>query len=100
MRDYVDTDDDNGGVHINSGIPNHAFYLAAHASSAATPGSGPGEIWYDALTGRDACRPTPTSRRFAERHRRGRASAYGHDSEEPTPCAAAWSAVGSRRPEA
>ena len=24
-----DTVDDNGGVHINSGIPNHAFYLLA-----------------------------------------------------------------------
>ena len=31
MDDYVDTTDDNGGVHINSGIPNHAFYLAATA---------------------------------------------------------------------
>ena len=29
MRDYSDTSDDNGGVHINSGIPNRAFYLAA-----------------------------------------------------------------------
>jgi Zn-dependent metalloprotease len=29
MRDYVNTSGDNGGVHINSGIPNHAFYLAA-----------------------------------------------------------------------
>jgi hypothetical protein len=29
MRNYVETDDDNGGVHINSGIPNHAFYLGA-----------------------------------------------------------------------
>jgi Zn-dependent metalloprotease len=31
MRDYVNTADDNGGVHINSGIPNHAFYLMAVA---------------------------------------------------------------------
>ena len=29
MADYVDTTDDNGGVHTNSGIPNRAFYLAA-----------------------------------------------------------------------
>ena len=27
MDFYVNTTDDNGGVHINSGIPNHAFYL-------------------------------------------------------------------------
>ena len=40
---------DNGGVHINSGIPNRAFYLAAtaiggHAWEAA------GRIWYVTLT--------------------------------------------------
>jgi Zn-dependent metalloprotease len=29
MKDYVNTDDDNGGVHTNSGIPNRAFVLAA-----------------------------------------------------------------------
>ena len=29
MENYVETIQDNGGVHINSGIPNHAFYLAA-----------------------------------------------------------------------
>ena len=31
MAGYVQTSTDNGGVHINSGIPNHAFYLAAIA---------------------------------------------------------------------
>lgn len=31
MRDFVRTTDDRGGIHINSGIPNHAFYLAATA---------------------------------------------------------------------
>ncbi|MEA3462765.1 MAG: M4 family metallopeptidase, partial [Bacteroidota bacterium] len=29
MNDYVDTTSDNGGVHINSGIPNKAFYKVA-----------------------------------------------------------------------
>jgi len=29
MAGYVNTDQDTGGVHINSGIPNHAFFLAA-----------------------------------------------------------------------
>ena len=31
MDDFVQTRDDNGGVHINSGIPNRAFVLAARA---------------------------------------------------------------------
>jgi Zn-dependent metalloprotease len=57
MDDYVDLPDDNdpnndnGGVHINSGIPNHAFYLAAtalggHAWERA------GRVWYVTLTER------------------------------------------------
>ncbi len=29
MSGYVETTDDNGGVHYNSGIPNRAFALAA-----------------------------------------------------------------------
>ncbi|MEU5094702.1 M4 family metallopeptidase [Streptomyces sp. NPDC020996] len=50
MAGYVRTGRDNGGVHINSGIPNHAFYLVAtalggHAWERA------GQIWYDVLTG-------------------------------------------------
>jgi len=31
MNEYVNTNQDNGGVHINSGIPNRAFYLFATA---------------------------------------------------------------------
>jgi Zn-dependent metalloprotease len=42
---------DNGGVHINSGIPNHAFYLAATAIGGDA-WDAPGRIWYDALTTR------------------------------------------------
>ncbi len=49
MDDYVETTDDNGGVHINSGIPNRAFYLAATALGGhAWERAGP--IWYAALT--------------------------------------------------
>jgi Zn-dependent metalloprotease len=50
MDGYVQTTDDEGGVHINSGIPNHAFYLAAVAIGGTT-WEGAGQIWYDVLTG-------------------------------------------------
>ncbi|MFD5463629.1 M4 family metallopeptidase [Kitasatospora sp. NPDC127059] len=50
MRDYVDTTEDNGGVHINSGIPNHAFYLLATALGGRS-WERAGRIWYDTLTG-------------------------------------------------
>ncbi len=48
MRDYVDTPRDNGGVHINSGIPNRAFYLAATALGG-NAWNGAGHVWYDTL---------------------------------------------------
>ena len=50
LRDYVDTDGDAGGVHINSGIPNHAFYLLATALGGPA-WERAGRIWYDTLTG-------------------------------------------------
>jgi Zn-dependent metalloprotease len=48
MDGFVTTASDNGGVHINSGIPNHAFYLVAiafggHAWERA------GRVWYETL---------------------------------------------------
>ena len=49
MADYVDTDSDNGGVHINSGIPNRAFYLAATALGGHSWETA-GPVWYAALT--------------------------------------------------
>jgi Zn-dependent metalloprotease len=49
MADYVETTEDNGGVHLNSGIPNRAFYLAATAIGGGS-WDGAGKIWYAALT--------------------------------------------------
>ena len=50
MAGYVETTDDHGGVHINSGIPNHAFYLTA-TTIGGNAWEAPGLIWYDTLTG-------------------------------------------------
>ncbi|MCW2832466.1 MAG: peptidase thermolysin [Nocardioides sp.] len=49
MADFIDTDEDNGGVHLNSGIPNRAFQLAA-ITIGGTSLEGAGQIWYAALT--------------------------------------------------
>ena len=46
MSEFVNTTEDNGGVHINSGIPNHAFYYVA----AAIGHYKTGLIWYRAET--------------------------------------------------
>lgn len=48
MADFVNTTSDNGGVHINSGIPNHAFYLTAVALGGNAWDKA-GRIWYNTL---------------------------------------------------
>ena len=48
MDHYVFTAEDNGGVHINSGIPNHAFYIAA-TTLGGNAWEAPGAVWYAAL---------------------------------------------------
>jgi Zn-dependent metalloprotease len=63
MDDYADTQDDNGGVHLNSGIPNRAFHLAA-TSIGGSSWSGAGAVWYATLTG-DAVGPDTDFAGFA-----------------------------------
>ena len=68
----ADDEHDNGGVHTNSGIPNHAFYLAIEGGTNRTSGirvQGVGaanrvQIEKDFLPGFHAAdaRRTPTSR--------------------------------------
>ena len=49
LDDYVETTDDHGGVHLNSGIPNRAFQLAA-VGIGGSAAEGAGAIWFTALT--------------------------------------------------
>jgi Zn-dependent metalloprotease len=48
MRQYDPTASDSGGVHINSGIPNKAFYLVAIALGG-NAWERAGAIWYQTL---------------------------------------------------
>jgi len=48
MDQYNHTFSDNGGVHINSGIPNHAFYLAA-VKVGGYAWDTLGWVWYNTL---------------------------------------------------
>lgn len=64
MRDFVKTEEDNGGVHLNSGIPNHAFYLVA-VGLGGRSWERAGQVWYKSLTdGR--IKPNSTFKEFAE----------------------------------
>jgi Zn-dependent metalloprotease len=48
MSNYNNTTSDNGGVHINSGIPNHAFYVVA-TEIGGNAWEKAGRIWYNTL---------------------------------------------------
>jgi Zn-dependent metalloprotease len=92
MDDFVHTFDDNGGVHINSGIPNHAFYqvatrLGGHAWEKA------GRIWYDAL--RDPrVKPNTAFRRYARITYDVAGRLYGAGGAEHKAVHEGWAAVG------
>ncbi|MFF8926319.1 M4 family metallopeptidase [Streptomyces longwoodensis] len=64
MADYVHTQDDHGAVHYNSGIPNHAFYLAAIAIGGFA-WEKTGRIWYETMTSGQLPQDC-TFRQFAE----------------------------------
>lgn len=91
MRDYVNTSQDQGGVHINSGIPNHAFYVVArelggHAWEKA------GKIWYVAL-----CDKLTRVSQFTDTARLTHEVAgalYGQGSIEQQAVATGWREVG------
>ena len=94
MRDYVHTFDDNGGVHINSGIPNRAFYLLASGLGGRS-WKAPGRIWYDALRS-PPLRPTATFRQFARLTHRAARQRFGPGSDQARAVRDAWAEVGIR----
>ncbi len=91
MAGYVDTADDNGGVHLNSGIPNRAFALAARAIGGFA-WERAGQVWYDAITGELS--PTADFAGFAAATTASARARFGDDSPEVGAVAAAWRTVG------
>lgn len=92
MKRYVKTYQDNGGVHINSGIPNRAFYLAA-TSLGGYAWEKAGRIWYETL--RDPrLRPNTGFRRFASLTVDRAGFLYGTGSVEQKAVREAWRQVG------
>ncbi|MFP8940350.1 M4 family metallopeptidase [Streptomyces fenghuangensis] len=88
MRDYETPCYDNGGVHINSGIPNHAFYRADYSLLNGQAD----RIFYLALTDYLFERST-----FADARNATVAAAwrlYGKESQVGDLVATAWSGVG------
>ncbi|GAA1354058.1 M4 family metallopeptidase [Streptomyces beijiangensis] len=91
MEHYVTTGRDNGGVHINSGIPNHAFYILATALGGKAWEKA-GQIWFDVLTGGELGKQAM----FADFARLTVAAAHTRfgDGDEQQSVLKAWSQVG------
>jgi Zn-dependent metalloprotease len=91
-RDYVRTLEDNGGVHINSGIPNKAFHLLA-TNLGGSSWAAPGQIWYDALRSPQLV-TTATFHSFAGLTHRAARQRFGFGSGQATAVREAWAEVG------
>ena len=92
MSGYVETTEDNGGVHYNSGIPNRAFALAA------TTIGGPawetaGRVWYDVLTGPSLAADANFAA-FARLTMAAATARFGTGSAEETAVRDGWTTVG------
>ncbi|WP_433231124.1 M4 family metallopeptidase [Actinomadura formosensis] len=92
MDHYVETYRDNGGVHINSGIPNHAFYLAA-TGIGGNAWEKAGRVWYDTLTGGSLAADIDFAG-FAAATVQTATRLYGADSVETKAVNRAWTGVG------
>ena len=88
---YVNTSSDNGGVHINSGIPNHAFYLLAQYLGGFAWEKA-GKIWYDAMQAIN--NPAATFHDWAEKTVETARNAYGAGSMEMLMTRRTWKLVG------
>ncbi len=91
MDQYIVTTDDHGGVHVNSGIPNHAFYVAA-IKMGGSAWEKAGRIWYTVLQSKLGTRATFQD--AADATHQAAADLYGTNSLEQEAVYNGWTAVG------
>jgi Zn-dependent metalloprotease len=91
MNNYVNTTQDNGGVHINSGIPNRAFYITA-LEMGGNVWEKAGRIWYTTL--RDRLTARSNFQQAADLTYDVAGSLYGAGSQEQQAVRSGWREVG------
>lgn len=91
MQDYKSVPYDNGGVHINSGIPNHAFYLTA-VEMGGNAWEKAGRIWY--VTLRDKLSSRSDFQAAARLTFEAAGELFGAGSLEQQAVRTGWSGVG------
>src|SRR6478752_6790931 len=92
MSGYVVTAGDNGGVHINSGIPNRAFALAA-VELGGRAWERAGLVWYRTLTSGKLSR-TANFAAFAAATIHAAEAEFGATSAEVSAVRSGWKTVG------
>jgi Zn-dependent metalloprotease len=93
FQQLPDTEEgDFGGVHINSGIPNHAFFLTARFVGG-NAWEAPGHIWYESLK---ASTETTEFQEFADTTFTIAGRLFGPNSAAQQAVRAAWEEVGLR----
>jgi Zn-dependent metalloprotease len=94
MKHFVQTSQDNGGVHTNSGIPNRAFFLVATAIGG-NAWEKAGQIWYDTICDKQL-NQSASFAVFAASTAAHAAQRYGSQSAERKAVIDAWTEVGVR----
>jgi Zn-dependent metalloprotease len=92
VRDYVESTTVDGGIHANSGIPNHAFYLAA-VRLGGYAWERAGRVWYEAICD-ETITPDAGFEQFARLTITTAERLYGEGSAEPEAIGDAWREVG------
>jgi Zn-dependent metalloprotease len=90
LRDKYTGSSDNGGVHINSGIPNHAFYLTA-MEIGGRAWQRAGQIWYKTMLKLHA---NSSFADMVESTAETAVTLYGANSKEHRAVTKAWKSVG------
>jgi len=90
LKDKYSGGADSGGVHINSGIPNHAFYLLA-TSLGGYAWEKAGRIWYQTML---ALTPSSVFADMVERSTQVSGGLFGAGSTEEKAVTKAWKSVG------
>lgn len=91
MRDFVRGSADQRGVHVNSGIPNHAFYQLATLLGGRSWETA-GRIWYHALT--RELGPRSRFQHCADATWKSAGALFGSGSEPQRAVIEAWKRVG------
>jgi Zn-dependent metalloprotease len=92
MAHFVNTTGDNGGVHTNSGIPNHAFFLVA-TKIGGFAWQKAGQIWYNTLLDHNL-KQSANFAAFANLTVKNATTLYGSASVERKAVIDAWQQVG------